>query len=181
MYITVITLIIIAYCTQTNGMQDPAILSDSQITTTDSSSSVSSIRNQPSGSSPFTTTDSQLNITIVMTNPNYPNSPQIGKIDFIEQDSTNVKDYEVYYKTPGGDTFIPFNSNPSSSGPEIFNINDNVIFPDGIFVDEILIIVNKDPSSPINSNMTFKTDVFACFESLGILNTYLICHIYIIH
>ena len=150
-------------------MNDPAIISDSQITTTDTSSPVSSIRTQPSGSSPFTTTDTQLNITIVMTNPNYPNSPQIGKIDFIEQDSTNVNDYEVYYKTPGSDSFIPFNSDPTSSLPEIFNINDNVIFPDGVFVDEILIIVNKDPTAPINSNMTFKADVFACFESLGYL------------
>ena len=144
-------------------MQDSNIISDSQIFVTDDTSYVTSLRTLPSGTNPFSTKVSQLNITIVMTNPSYPSSPQIGKIDFSEQDSTNVISYEVYVKLPGSNIFTPFNSNPSILDPEIFNVFDNVIFPDGVFVDEIMIIVNKDPSSKKNDLMTLKLDVFACF------------------
>ena len=148
-------------------MQDPNIISNNQITTSDITSQVSSLRTLASELISFSTTHTQLNITIVMTNPSYPSSPQIGKIDFSEQDSTNVFSYEVYVKLPGSNIFTPFNSNPSIVGPEIFNVYDNVIFPDGVFVDDIRIIVNKDPSSPINADMTLKIDVFACFVLLG--------------
>ena len=155
-------------------MQDPNIISNNQITTSDITSQVSSLRTLASEPIPFSTTLTQLNITIVMTNPSYPSSPQIGKIDISEQDSTNVISYEVYVKLPGSNIFTPFNSNPSVVGPEIFNVYDNVIFPDGVFVDEIMIIVNKDPSAFVNSDMTFKVDVFACFVLLGNI-LYIIC------
>ena len=148
-------------------MQDPTIISNNQITTTDILSPSNTLRTTSTEPIPYRTTHTQLNITIVMTNPSYPSSPQIGKIDFSEQDSTNVISYEVYVKLPGSNIFTPFNSNPNVVGPEIFNVYDNVIFPDGVFVDEIMIIVNKDPSSPINSYMTLKVDVFACFVLLG--------------
>ena len=148
-------------------MQDPNIISNNQITTNDILTPSNTLRTILQEKSPYRTKKSQLNITIVMTNPSYPSSPQIGKIDFSEQDSYNVINYEVYVKLPGSYIFTPFNSNPSIVGPEIFNVNDNVIFPDGVFVDEIMIIVNKDPSAFINSNMTFKIDVFACFVLLG--------------
>ena len=155
-------------------MQDPNIISNNQITTSDITSQVSSLRTLASEPIPFSTTHTQLNITIVMTNPSYPSSPQIGKIDFSEQDSTNVISYEVYVKLPGSNIFTPFNSNPSIVGPEIFNVDDNVIFPDGVFVDEIMIIVYKDTSAFVNSDMTFKVDVFACFVLLGNI-IYIIC------
>ena len=155
-------------------MQDPNIISNNQITTSDITSQVSSLRTLASEPIPFSTTHTQLNITIVMTNPSYPSSPQIGKIDFSEQVSTNVISYEVYVKLPGSNIFTPFNSNPSIVGPEIFNVYDNVIFPDGVLVDEIMIIVNKDPSAFVNTDMTFKVDVFACFVLLGNI-LYMIC------
>ena len=155
-------------------MQDPNIISNNQIKTSDITSQVSSLRTLASEPIPFSTTHTQLNITIVMTNPSYPSSPQIGKIDFSEQVSTNVISYEVYVKLPGSNIFTPFNSNPSIVGPEIFNVYDNVIFPDGVFVNEIMIIVNKDPSVFVNTDMTFKVDVFACFVLLGNI-LYIIC------
>ena len=147
-------------------MQDSAIISDSQITSSDISSPISGLRTSPLGtlsSPPFSTNDNQLNITIKLTNVNYPRSPQIGKIDFIENDSINIDTYEIYYKVPGSDSLVPFNTDPSSFIAEKFNVDENVLFPDNTFADELFIIINKDTFAS-NETMQLKLDIFACFQ-----------------
>ena len=142
------------------------IISDSQITTSDNVSPVSYLRPFSNEVLPFTTNDTQLNITIVMTNNDYPSAPQIGKIDIIEQQSTLIGNYEVYFKSSGSNVLVPFNSNPSATYAEIFNSDQNILFPDNIFVDEILVVVNKNPFS-LTEIMKIKIDIFACFEKIG--------------
>ena len=148
-------------------MQDASIITDSQITTTDIGASVSSLRNLATGNlSPLATNDTQLNITIVMTNGEYPAAPRIGKLDIIELESVNVLNYEVYYTTPSsGALLIPYHSDPTVVGvAESFAVIDDVTFPNNLFVDTIVVVLNKDPFTP-NEAMQVKLDVFACFIS----------------
>lgn len=147
-------------------MQDSNIIKDSQITISDITSQISGLRTSPIGSPsslPLSTMQDVLNITIKLTNNDYPTSPQLGKIDFIESESVNIDTFEVYFKLPGSNDFVPFNTNPLDILPEKFNVDENVVFPDNTFVDEVYIIINKDQFSS-NETMEIKLDIFACFE-----------------
>ena len=76
-------------------MSDPAILSDDQIVTS-SKLTTGSVR--PSGAQPLSTFESSVNVTIELTNYDYPNSPQLGKVAILGDLSENVASYVVYYR-----------------------------------------------------------------------------------
>ena len=157
-----------AFCVLTDGMQDPFILGDDQISTSDKSGS-GSFRSVPS-EAPFTTADDVLNVTIKLTNIDFPSPPQIGKIDLLEHDSTNVGSYEVYYRQPAETSYSPFNSDSFLSSVEVFNVTKNILFPDSTFATHILIVIHKAASSPPGADMTIKFRLFACFESGELLS-----------
>lgn len=145
-------------------MSDPLIIRDVQISVSDGSSDISSLRTTNQDS--FNTSTSQLNITIVLTSPMYPSSPQLGQIDLPVH--SGVSSFSIFYKsTQTVGELIPFNNNnPSSNSiPSIYTGEQNVVFPDQFFADEILIIVNKEEGQVISSDqeMSIKLNIFACF------------------
>lgn len=76
-------------------MSEPTILSDDQVSMS-SMLVTGSIR--PSGAQPLSTFETSVNVTIKLTNVNYPNSPQLGKANILDDVSENVGSYEVYYR-----------------------------------------------------------------------------------
>ena len=85
----------VAFCVVTDGMSAPSILKDDQIST-GSTFGVGSIR--PSNGKPFSTLDPSVTVMINLTNNEYPNSPQLGKVDILEDVSDNIGSYVVYYR-----------------------------------------------------------------------------------
>ena len=75
-------------------MSEPAILTDEQITTSVVFAE-GSVR--PSEGIPFSTFESPLTVNIDLKNDEYPNAPQLGKVDIIDEVSENIGSYEVYY------------------------------------------------------------------------------------
>jgi len=80
---------------QTEGMSEATILADEQIVMS-SVLATGSIR--PSGSRPLSTFESSINVTIQLTNDNYPFPPQLGKVNILDDVSANVGSYAVYYR-----------------------------------------------------------------------------------
>ena len=76
-------------------MSDPAILGDDQILTS-ALFSDGSIR--PSGGNPFSAFENSLTVTIDLTNNQYPNAPQLGKVHILDDVSENIASYVVYYR-----------------------------------------------------------------------------------
>ena len=157
-----------AFCVQTDGMDDQAILSDTQVDVTDKNAT-GSLRS--SDKNTFATFDAELNVTITLTNPGFPTPPQLGKFEIIDENSTNVGTYEVFYKKPFDDKFTPYNSDPSVGSAEIMKGIDNTLFSDGTFATEILLVVRKLKSAPSSEAMKLKIRLFACFEP----GQYIIC------
>ena len=75
-------------------MSEPAILTDEQITTS-AVFAEGSIR--PSEGIPFSTFERHLTVNIDLKNDEYPNAPQLGKVDIVDEVSENIESYEVYY------------------------------------------------------------------------------------
>ena len=75
-------------------MSEPAILTDEQITTS-AVFAEGSIR--PSEGIPFSTFERHLRVNIDLKNDEYPNAPQLGKVDIVDEVSENIESYEVYY------------------------------------------------------------------------------------
>ena len=145
-------------------MSDPAIISDSQLILSDGNPSISQLRTSPSGTPSLSTSAAQLNITILMTSANYPITPQMGRIDISSVLSLNVAEYLVYYKSPGQSDFTPFTRDLLSGVAEVFTVTEAVIFPAGVYVDEIRLVFNRVQNA---DRMYVKFDLYACFESPG--------------
>ena len=88
-------LYLVAFCVVTDGMSEPSILKGDQIST-GSTVGVGSIR--PSAGTPFSTLEPTVTVMINLTNNKYPNSPQLGKVNVLEDVSENIESYEVYYR-----------------------------------------------------------------------------------
>ncbi|KAK2175833.1 hypothetical protein NP493_704g01037 [Ridgeia piscesae] len=86
-----------AFCIQTDGMDDSTIISKTQVDVTDKAAKGSF---KPSAKTPLTTYENEVNVTITLRNSHFPTTPQLGKFDLLEHESTNVGSYEVYYKKP---------------------------------------------------------------------------------
>ena len=142
-------------------MDDPAILSDNQVHVTDTNAT-GSLRSSDNGT--FTTFKDELNVTITLINPDFPTPAQLGKFEIIDENSTNVGTYELFYKSVFDDTFTPYNSDPSIDSAETLNSTDNVLFPDGIFATEVRIVVRKIKSAASGVEMKLKIKLFACFQ-----------------
>ena len=84
-----------AFCVVTDGMSEPSILKADQIST-GSTFSVGSLR--PSQGIPYSTLHSSVTVMINLTNNDYPNSPQLGKVDILDDVSDNIGSYVVYYR-----------------------------------------------------------------------------------
>ena len=150
-----------ALCVQTDGMDDPAILSDTQVDVTDKNAT-GSLRSSDNGT--FTTFKDELNVTITLINPDFPTPAQLGKFEIIDENSTNVGTYELFYKSVFDDTFTPYNSDPSSDLAEIMSSTDSILFPSGIFATEVRIVVQKIKSAASGEEMKLKIKLFACFQ-----------------
>jgi len=150
-----------AFCVLTDGMKDSFILRQNQISSSDKSGT-GTFRTL-SNEKPFTTSDDVLNVTIKLTNSDYPSAPQIGKVDLVEGLSTNVGSYEVYYKKQTETKFTPFNSDRTIHSAEKVNVTENVLFPASTFATELLVVIHKAATSPAGVPMEIKLGVFACF------------------
>ena len=75
-------------------MSESTILTDDQITTS-ALFAAGSIR--PQVGEPFTTYEKSLTVTVELTNYQYPNPPQLGKVDILDAVSENIASYVVYY------------------------------------------------------------------------------------
>ena len=81
-----------AFCVETNGMDDPSILADDQIVTSDFMAT-GSLR--PDDSPAYSTDLPVVNVTLELTSDEYAEAPQLGKIDIHERLSMNVAYYKV--------------------------------------------------------------------------------------
>ena len=154
-------------------MSDPLIIRDVQLTTSDSlsSSPVSALRQTQTFDSndTYNSAAPQLNVTIVLTSPTFPNRPQLGRIRLPV--ALRVDSFVVYYKTSaatGG--WRAFNSDPAMAGiATVFSVDESAIFPDQFFTDEVIVVLNKAVSDVITVDdvMSVKIDLFACFTQGG--------------
>ena len=83
-------------------MSDPSIIPDENIITPENSEG--SIR--PFGEDGPLTIPSEVDepkVTIELTSEDYPEAPSLGSVRPV--DTENIDTYEVYYKTPGSDTW----------------------------------------------------------------------------
>ena len=142
-------------------MDDSTIISKKQVDVTDKAAKGSF---RPSAKTPLTTYENEVNVTIRLRNPQFPTTPQLGKFDLLEHESTNVGSYEVYYKKPSESTFTPFNSDPTIGSAETMYDTDNVLFADGTYATEVLIVIRKNTFVATKTEpMTIKFSLFACF------------------
>lgn len=161
MFLSLAFCVVSAFCVLTDGMQDSFILRADQISSSDKSGS-GSFRSLPN-EKPFKTSQDVLNVTIKLTNNDFPSVPQLGKVDLLEGESKNVGSYEVYYKKQHESKFTPFNSDRRIDSAEMMDLNANVLFPDSTFATDILIVIHKADSLPTGAEMAIKFGVFACF------------------
>lgn len=82
-----------AFCVETDGMNDPAILADDQIITSDVMA-IGSLR--PDKLPAYSTDLPVVNVTLQLTNDDYSVTPQLGKIDLLEKQSMHVAYYKVW-------------------------------------------------------------------------------------
>ena len=142
-------------------MDNSAIISDSQVVVSDESATGSF---RPSDKKPFISFEAEVNVTITLRNSRFPSTPQLGKFDLLEQNSSNVGSYELYYKKPFESKFTPYNSDSFVASAETMYDFDNVLFPDGTYATEVLIVIRKNKSVTGNVSMEIKFSLFACFK-----------------
>ena len=155
------SVVISAFCAETDGMDDSVIISDSQVEVSDKSATGSF---RPSDEKPYTSFEAEVNVTITLSNSRFPSTPQLGKFDLVEQNSSNVGSYELYYKKPFESKFTPYNSDRFVDTAETMYDFDNVLFPDGTFATEVLIVIHKIKSLTRNESMEIKFSLYACFQ-----------------
>ena len=90
-------------CTQTNGMEDPQIIPDDNITTPPGSTG--SVR--PGDDNPLTIPPEEPNkeVTVDLTSDDYPEAPELG--DFTPTNTDNVATFQIFIKPEGSTEFVP--------------------------------------------------------------------------
>ena len=90
-------------CTQTDGMEDPQIIPDDNISTPPGSTGSP----RPGDDDPLTIPPEEPNkeVTVDLTSDDYPEAPELG--DLTPTHTDNVDTFQILIKPEGSTTFVP--------------------------------------------------------------------------
>ena len=111
-------------CTDTDGMENPLIITDENINTPEGSEGSlrpgddeGPLEIPPPGTGP------EPEVIIELTNENYPEPPLLG--DITPLDTDNIESFTVYYKPPGSTVYEPVDDDEDG----IPDVRSFMVFP----------------------------------------------------
>ena len=109
-------------CTQTDGMEDPQIIPDDNISTPPGSTGSP----RPGDDDPLTIPPEEPNkeVTVDLTSDDYPEAPELG--DLTPTHTDNVDTFQILIKPEGSTTFVPLDLDEDGV-PDVCNLLFSII------------------------------------------------------